>query len=68
MASAELMQDVLGVPLGSATPLAVTNPAAANVILLLDQALKAQSVLLVHPLTNTATTLMSPSDLELYLR
>ena len=68
MAPGELMQSVLGVPLGSATPLAVGNPAAAGVVLLLDQQMRAQPHLLVHPMTNTATTIISPADLEAYLR
>lgn len=68
MAPAELMLEVLGVPLGSATPLAAGNPAAAAVVLLLDDSLKLQKQLLVHPLTNTATTIISPADLEAFLR
>lgn len=68
MAPAELMLEVLGVPLGSATPLAAGNPAAAAMVLLLDQCLQLQKLLLVHPLTNTATTLISPADMEAFLR
>ena len=68
MAAAELMQEVLGVPLGSATPLAAANPAAAQVVLLLDELMKLQPQLLVHPLTNTATTIISPAHLETFLR
>lgn len=52
------------VPLGSVTPLAVANPSAAGVVLLLDEKLRSAPSLCVHPLVNTATLLLSPSGLE----
>ena len=48
MAPAELLQDVLGVPLGSATPLALANSTAASVILMLDRRLQRQQHLWVR--------------------
>lgn len=56
------------VPLGSVTPLAACQPSAAGVALLLDQKLKEQSRIFVHPLVNTATCVLSPAGLEAYLR
>ena len=47
MAPAELMLAVLGVPLGSATPLALANPTAASVVLMLDKHLLQQQHLWV---------------------
>ncbi len=68
MAPAELLPDVLGVPLGSATPLALANPSASSVVLLLDARFQQQQHLCVHPLTNTATTVITPAGLEAFLR
>ena len=68
MAPAELLPEVLGVPLGSATPLALANPSASSVVLLLDARFQQQQHLLVHPLTNTATTAITPAGLEAFLR
>ena len=68
MAPADLLPDVLGVPLGSATPLALANPSASGVVLLLDARFQQQQHLWVHPLTNTATTVITPAGLEAFLR
>jgi Ala-tRNA(Pro) deacylase len=56
------------VPLGSCTPLALCQPTAANVVLLLDQKLKSQDRIFVHPLENTATTVLSGEGLEAFIR
>ena len=58
----------LQVPLGSVTPLAVVQPTAASVVLLLDHKLKDQERILVHPLTNTSTVAMSSEGLEAFLK
>lgn len=55
------------VPLGSVTPLAVVQETASAVTLLLDQKLKGQDRLLVHPLTNTSTVAISSEGLEKFL-
>ena len=68
MAPPDLLPDVLGVPSGSATPLALANPSAASVVLLLDARFQQQQRLWVHPLTNTATTVITPAGLETFLR
>eukprot|EP00199_Chlamydomonas_sp_CCMP681_P002693 CAMPEP_0119103434 /NCGR_PEP_ID=MMETSP1180-20130426/1865_1 /TAXON_ID=3052 ORGANISM="Chlamydomonas cf sp, Strain CCMP681" /NCGR_SAMPLE_ID=MMETSP1180 /ASSEMBLY_ACC=CAM_ASM_000741 /LENGTH=321 /DNA_ID=CAMNT_0007087931 /DNA_START=41 /DNA_END=1006 /DNA_ORIENTATION=- len=57
----EALDDVLHVPLGSVTPLAVVNSEAAQVLLLLDHKIQIQEAVLVHPLTNTSTLRMVPS-------
>jgi len=58
----------LQVPLGSVTPLAVVQPTASSVVLLLDQKLKGQDRILVHPLTNDKTVAISSDGLEAFLR
>lgn len=68
MAPSELLESVLGVPLGSVTPLAVVQPTASAVVLLLDHKLKGKDRILVHPLTNTSTVALSSEGLEAFLR
>ena len=68
LAPDELVGSVLQVPLGSVTPLAVCQPSAEGVVLLLDSKLRSVERLFVHPLENTTTTVMSPSGLETFLR
>ncbi|GFR41444.1 hypothetical protein Agub_g2131 [Astrephomene gubernaculifera] len=68
MAPEELLQAVLQVPLGSVTPLAVANPEAAPVVLLLDSRVRQQQQVFVHPLVNTASLAMTPEALEQALR
>lgn len=52
------------VPLGSVTPLAVCNASASGVVLFLDEKIRSQSVVFVHPLVNTSSLAMSPAALE----
>jgi hypothetical protein len=68
LAPDELITSVLQVPLGSVTPLAVCQPSAAGVVLLLDQQLRGQKRIFVHPLDNQATTVLSAEGLEAVLR
>jgi hypothetical protein len=56
------------VPLGSVTPLAVAQPSAAGVALLLDAKLRGAPRIFVHPLDNTATVVLSPEGLEAFVR
>lgn len=58
----------LQVPLGSVTPLAVVQPTAQSVVLLLDHKLKDQERILVHPLTNTSTVAIPSEGLEAFLK
>jgi len=67
-AKPELMREVLGVEPGSVTPFSVINASAAAVQVVLDQAMMERNPLNYHPLTNTATTAISPDDLLTFLR
>mmetsp|Transcript_40229 Transcript_40229/g.89306 ORF Transcript_40229/g.89306 Transcript_40229/m.89306 type:complete len:309 (+) Transcript_40229:100-1026(+) len=64
----ELVDAVLKVPLGSVTPLAVVNPEAKDVALLLDHKIRQESKVFVHPLVNTVSLALSPSALDAALR
>jgi hypothetical protein len=59
---------LLQVPLGSVTPLALVQPTAEKVVLLLDKSLQGRAALLVHPLTNTASLSLPAQGLETFLR
>ena len=63
----ELMQSVLGVEPGSVTPFAVINQTAADVQVVLDQAMLDHDILNYHPLTNDATTSIRSADLITFL-
>jgi len=63
-----LIASVLSVPPGSVTPLALSNPTASKVELLLDHKLQSVPTFCVHPLENTATTLISAHGLEIFLK
>jgi Ala-tRNA(Pro) deacylase len=60
---AELLQAVLGVSPGSVTPFALINPSAAEVAVVIDQALTDFAEVNCHPLENTATTRLAREDL-----
>lgn len=68
MAPDDLISPILGVPLGSVTPLALGRPSAADVVLLLDQGIRSQSRVFVHPGVNTASTALAPAGLEAFLQ
>ena len=59
----DLLMDVLGVTPGSVTPFALINDRAGRVSVVLDAAMLEHDPLNYHPLTNEATTAISPSDL-----
>ena len=59
----ELLAAVLGVPPGSVTPFALINPSAAEVRVVVDQALMPFAEVNCHPLENTATTRLATKDL-----
>ncbi len=59
----ELLEAVLGVPPGSVTPFALINPSAAEVVVVVDQALIDFAEVNCHPLENTATTRLATKDL-----
>jgi Ala-tRNA(Pro) deacylase len=60
---AELLESVLGVPVGSVTPFALLNKTAAPVTIVIDQALMDFAEVNCHPLENTATTRVATGDL-----
>ncbi len=60
---AALLEAVLGVPPGSVTPLALINDSAAEVAVVVDQALIGFAEINCHPLENTATTRLATQDL-----
>ena len=59
---------LLQVPPGSATPLALVQPTASRVALLLDHRLQDAPRVLMHPLTNTVSVMMSGKELDTFLR
>ena len=59
----ELLEAVLGVPTGSVTSVALINPSAAGVIVVIDAALLDFAEVNCHPLVNTATTRLATQDL-----
>jgi len=58
----------LGLEPGSVTPFGVINDTDGQVTVILDKGLLAFDVLNFHPLTNTATTQISPEGLQTFLR
>ena len=66
-AGAARMFEVLGVVPGAVTPFAVINLGAAGVVVVLDAALLQADLLNYHPLVNTATTALAPTDLLRFL-
>eukprot|EP00897_Mesotaenium_endlicherianum_P004046 jgi/Mesen1/366/ME000001S02669 len=67
MAPEENLAAVLQVPTGCVTPLAVFNPSARNVGLILDHKLKSHARVFCHPLSNDATIGVTPAGLEAFL-
>jgi len=59
----ERMLPILGVPPGSATPFALLNGSAHEVTAAVDARVPNAPRLNVHPLTNTASTVISGADL-----
>jgi len=65
--NAALMEEVLGVTPGSVTAFALMNDAGQRVTFVLDEALLAHDPVNFHPLTNAATTAVSPAGLLAFL-
>ncbi|MGZ8400463.1 MAG: prolyl-tRNA synthetase associated domain-containing protein [Methyloceanibacter sp.] len=58
-----LLEAVLGVHAGSVTPLALINPSAVAITVVVDAALLDFTEVNCHPLVNTATTRLATRDL-----
>lgn len=63
----ELLMEVLGVTPGSVTPLAVINDTQKQVQPVLDAWMMEQGLVNFHPLVNTATVTMKPTDLWTFM-
>ena len=66
-AKPDVLLEVLGVEPGSVTPFAVINDTDVRVRVVLDAELMSEDRLNFHPLANTATTAITPSDLVSFL-
>ncbi len=63
----EMMLPILGVPPGSATPMALMNDSAKEMKVAVDRTVAEAPVISVHPLHNAASTVISGADLLLFL-
>ena len=63
----DLLMEVLGIEPGSVTPFALINDPHHRVTFVLDQRLAVMEPLHFHPLTNRATTAVSPNDFAKFL-
>ncbi|MDP6603157.1 MAG: prolyl-tRNA synthetase associated domain-containing protein [Rhodospirillales bacterium] len=64
----ELLEDVLGITPGAVTPFALVNDTGVQVRVVLDAAMMGETLLNYHPLTNAATTSISPAGLLAFIR
>lgn len=64
----ELLMDVLGVPAGSVTALALINDDQKRVSVVVDERLMGYERINCHPLVNTATTSIARDDLFRFMR
>ena len=63
----ELLAEVLGVIPGAVTPFGLINDTANRVRVVLDQAMMASTLVNYHPLTNDATTAITPAELARFI-
>lgn len=66
-ASPERLMKYLKLEPGAVTPLSVINDELGEVEVVFDEDLKKENLLGVHPCVNTATILLTPTDLEKYV-
>lgn len=66
-ASEERLMKYLKLTPGAVSPLAVINDENSDVEVVLDEDLKKEEKLCVHPNRNTATVILKPEDLEKYI-
>ncbi len=64
----ELLKEILGIDPGSVTPFAVINDTDNRVNVVLDSEMMSFAALNFHPLTNTATTSVTPEGLTAFIR
>ncbi len=67
-ASEERLMKYLKLLPGSVSPLAIINDEEKEVEVILDEDLKNEKLLGVHPCVNTSTLLITPQDLEKYIK
>jgi Ala-tRNA(Pro) deacylase len=67
-ASEERLMKYLKLTPGAVSPLAVINDESNEVEVVLDEELKGETLLGVHPCVNTATVLLAPQELESYIQ
>ena len=65
---ADLLMEVLGVTPGAVTPFALANDTALSVTVVLDEAMMRAGLVNFHPLTNEATSALTPAALLKFLR
>ena len=65
---AERLEAVLGIAPGSVTPLALINPSASEVTVVVDRAIMDFAEVNCHPLENTATMRMATADLIRFIK
>ena len=67
-ASEERLMKYLKLEPGSVTPLSVINDETNEVEVVFDEELKKEKLLGVHPCVNTSTILLTPDELEKYIK
>ena len=67
-ASEERLMKYLKLIPGAVTPLAVINDEQSEVEVIIDEDLKKEKLLGVHPCVNTSTIILTPMDLEKYIK
>ena len=67
-ASEERLMKYLKLEPGSVTPLSVINDETNEVEVVIDEDLKKEELLGVHPCVNTSTILLTPNELEQYIK
>lgn len=64
----DLLFDVLGITKGSVTPFCVMNDTQNQVTIVLDKTMMEAEFVNYHPLTNTATTTLTPEGLLCFIK
>lgn len=62
----DLFDTLLQVPKGSVTPLCMANESTNEIVLLLDEEFRKHPQCIFHPMTNEASIVLSPQDLDLF--